>query len=82
MLFLGAYDRRFKAVVSVATGLNTLEAMMGREGLHGFLAMLNGDRDRRFATGEPATYIPAVSMPGQRRRDGVPRGQRLLHRGA
>jgi dipeptidyl aminopeptidase/acylaminoacyl peptidase len=64
MLFLGAYDRRFKAVVSVATGLNTLEAMMGREALQGFLAMLTGDRDRRFATGEPATYIPAVSLPG------------------
>ena len=26
--------------------------------------MLNGDRDRRFATGEPATYMPAVSTPG------------------
>ena len=64
MLFLGAYDRRFKAVVSVATGLNTLEQMMGREGVQGFLAMLNGDRDRRFASGEPATYIPAVSLPG------------------
>ena len=64
MLFLGAYDRRLKVVVSVATGLNASEQMMGREGLQGFLAMLNGDRDRRFATGEPATYIPAVSMPG------------------
>ena len=64
MLALGAYDRRFKAIVSVATGLNTLEQMMGREGLHGFLTMLNADRDRRFATGEAATYIPAVSAPG------------------
>ena len=64
MLALGAYDRRLKAVVSVATGLNTIQQMMGREGLQGFLTMLNGDRDRRFATGEPATYIPAVSMPG------------------
>jgi dipeptidyl aminopeptidase/acylaminoacyl peptidase len=64
MVFLGAYDRRFKAVVSVATGLNTLEQMMGREGVQGFLAMLNGDRDRRAASGEAATYIPAVSMPG------------------
>ena len=64
MLFLGAYDRRLKAIVSVATGLNTLEAMMGRQGVQGFLTMLNGDRDRRFATGEAATYIPAVSMPG------------------
>jgi uncharacterized protein len=64
MLFLGAYDRRFKAVVSVATGLNTLEAYMGRDGVQSFLATLNGDRDRRSASGEPATYIPAVSMPG------------------
>jgi dipeptidyl aminopeptidase/acylaminoacyl peptidase len=64
MLFLGAYDRRLKAVVSVATGLNTIEGMMGREGLQGFLRMLIGDRDRRAATGEAATYIPAVSMPG------------------
>lgn len=63
MLVLGAYDRRFKAVVSVATGLNIFEAVMGREGVQGFLTMLNGDRDRRFATGEAATYIPAVSMP-------------------
>ena len=59
MLSVGAYDRRVKAVVSVATGLNTLEAVMGREGVQGFLAMLNGDRDRRFATGEPASYMPA-----------------------
>ena len=64
MVYLGAYDRRFKAVVSVATGLNASEQMMGREGLQGFLTMLNGDRDRRFATGAAATYIPAVSMPG------------------
>jgi len=64
MLFLGAYDRRLKAVVSVATGLNMSEQLMGREGLQGFVAMLSGDRDRRFATGEPASYIPAVSMPG------------------
>jgi len=64
MLFLGAFDRRLKAVVSVATGLNALEQMMGREGLQGFLTMLNGDRDRRFASGDAATYIPAVSLPG------------------
>ncbi len=65
MLHAGAYDRRVKAVVSVATGLNTLEQMMGRPGLQGFLSMLNADRDRRFATGEAATYMPAVSMPGE-----------------
>lgn len=65
MLHLGAYDRRLKAVVSVATGVNTLEALMGREGMLGFLQMLNGDHDRRFATGETATYMPAVSMPGE-----------------
>ena len=57
MLFLGAYDRRFKAIVSVATGLTIFEAMMGREGVQNFLTMLNGDRDRRFATGEPASYM-------------------------
>ena len=65
MLHLGAYDRRVKAVVSVATGLNALEGMMGRAGLQGFLGYLNADHDRRFKTGEIATYIPAVSMPGQ-----------------
>src|SRR5664279_68652 len=64
MLYLGAYDRRLKAVVSVATGLNALEGMMGRTGLQGFLGYLNADRDRRLQTGEIATYIPAVSMPG------------------
>jgi uncharacterized protein len=64
MLFLGAYDRRLKAVVSVATGLTIFEAMMGREGVQGFLTQLNADRDRRFATDERATYMPAVSMPG------------------
>lgn len=65
MLHLGAYDRRLKAVVSVATGLNTLEQLMGREGMLAFLRILNGDHDRRLLTGEPATYIPAVSMPNK-----------------
>jgi len=65
MLHLGAYDRRLKAVVSVATGLNALEGMMGRTALQGFLGYLNADRDRRFRTGVIATYIPAVSMPGE-----------------
>ena len=65
MLHLGAYDRRVKAVVSVATGLNVLETMMGRAGLQGFMRMLNADQERRFLSREPATYIPAVSMPGQ-----------------
>jgi predicted ester cyclase len=65
MLFLGAYDRRLKAVVSVATGLNMFEAMMGRAGLQGFLRILNSDHDHRLESGEAATYIPAVSMPGQ-----------------
>lgn len=64
-LHVGAYDRRVKAVVSVATGLNTLEALMGRTGLQGFLGYVGGDRDRRARSGEIATYIPAVSMPGQ-----------------
>lgn len=64
MLRLGAFDRRLKAVVSVATGLNTMEAMMGREGMLAFLRILNGDHDRRFHTGEDATYLPAVSPPG------------------
>lgn len=63
MLAVGARDRRVKAVVSVATGLNMFEGFMGREGLHGFSQMLNADRDRRFASGEAATYMPAVSMP-------------------
>lgn len=65
MLHLGAYDRRLKAVVSVATGVNSMQQLMGREGMLGFLQMLNGDHDRRFATGEAATYLPAVSMPGE-----------------
>src|SRR5258706_14369590 len=43
-----------------------LEAMMGRAGLQGFARILNDDHDRRLATGEEATYIPAVSMPGGR----------------
>ena len=66
MLNLGAYDRRLKAVACVATGLNTMEQMMGREGLHSFLTILSADNDTRFQTGEAATYIPAVSMPGGR----------------
>ena len=65
MLHLGAYDRRLKAVVCVATGLNAFESMMGREGLQGFLTMLNNDHDQRLASGSAATYIPAVSMPGE-----------------
>ncbi len=65
MLYLGAYDRRLKAVVTVATGLNGLEAMMGKAGLQTFLGYLNADHDRRFKTGEIATYMPAVSKPGE-----------------
>ncbi len=65
MLHLGAYDRRLKAVVSVATGLNMSETLMGKEGLQGFLRILNGDHDQRFQTKADATYIPAVSMPGK-----------------
>ncbi len=64
MLHVGAYDRRIRAVVSVATGLNSLEGMMGRTGLLGFLGFMNADRDARFRSGEKATYMPAVSMPG------------------
>jgi steroid delta-isomerase-like uncharacterized protein len=65
MLHLGAYDRRLKAVVSVATGLNVLENMLGRPGLQGFLRMINGDQDSLYQRGGGATYIPAVSLPGQ-----------------
>lgn len=65
MLHLGAYDRRLKAVVCVATGLNMSENMMGRAGLQGFLRMVNGDHDQRLHSNGAATYIPAVSMPGQ-----------------
>lgn len=65
MLHLGAYDRRLKAVVCVATGLNAFEGMMGKAGTQGFLRMMNADRDFRAKTGSPATYLPAVSMPGQ-----------------
>src|SRR5712692_5313080 len=54
MLHLGAYDRRLKAVTCVATGLNMLEAMMGRVGLQGFARILNDDHDRRLASGEQA----------------------------
>ncbi len=64
MLYLGAFDRRLKAVVSVATGLNLLGAMMGRENMQGFLSLVNRDRDKRFKSGADATYIPAVSPPG------------------
>ena len=64
MLFLGAYDRRFKAIVSVATGRTIFEAMMGREGVQGFLTGINADRDRRFAQANPRCHMPAVSPPG------------------
>jgi fermentation-respiration switch protein FrsA (DUF1100 family) len=33
--------------------------------LQGFLTMLNNDHDQRLASGSAATYIPAVSMPGE-----------------
>lgn len=65
MIHVGAYDRRLKAVVSVATGLNNLEVLMGQAGFQGFLGYLGGDRDRRARSGEIASYIPAVSMPGE-----------------
>ncbi len=64
MLNVGAYDRRLKAVVSVATGLNTQERMMGAAAVKGLLGFINGDRDTRFRTGSAATYMPAVALPG------------------
>ncbi|MBK8028555.1 MAG: alpha/beta fold hydrolase [Anaerolineae bacterium] len=64
MLNLGAYDRRLKAVVSVATGLNSQESMLGATALKGLLGFINGDRDTRFRAGTAATYMPAVGLPG------------------
>lgn len=64
MLHLGAYDRRLKAVVSVATGLNSQEAMMGATALQGLITFINGDRDTRQRSGARATYMPAVAPTG------------------
>ena len=38
---------------------------MGKAGMQGFLRILNSDQDSRFSSRAAATYIPAVSMPGQ-----------------
>lgn len=65
LLHLGAYDRRLKAIVCVATGLNAFPAMMGVQGVQAMLSGMNRDRDARFATGEAAHYMPAVGMPGE-----------------
>jgi hypothetical protein len=66
---VAAFDQRVKAVICQANGtlgsLDAFTALMGREVMEGYKAMLLADRIRRYETGEEATYIPFVSPPGQ-----------------
>jgi alpha-beta hydrolase superfamily lysophospholipase len=68
MLYLAAFERRFKAVVSVAAYINAIavwEPMLGRQGLQGFLTQVSYERQQRQATGERAVYVPAVGHQGE-----------------
>jgi fermentation-respiration switch protein FrsA (DUF1100 family) len=68
MLFLAAFERRLKAVVSIAAYINAIavwEPMLGREGLQSFLAQVSYERQQRQATGERAVYVPAVGHYGE-----------------
>ncbi len=66
---VAAFDQRVKAVICQANGtlgsLDAFTALIGREGMEGYKAMLLADRVRRYETGEPATYMPFVAPPGQ-----------------
>lgn len=68
MLYLAAFERRFKAVVSIAAYINAIavwEPMLSRQGLQGFLAQVSYERQQRQATGERAVYVPAVGHFGE-----------------
>lgn len=68
MAYLSAFERRFKAVVAVATYINAIavwEPMLGKQALQGFLAQVGQERQQRQATGERAVYVPAVGHPGE-----------------
>jgi hypothetical protein len=66
VLPVAAYDRRVKAVVSVAPVLDTYNTILrfaGRDGLEGFLAFLNHDQGERYQSGT-VNYMPVVSNDG------------------
>jgi hypothetical protein len=66
---VAAFDQRVKAVICQANGtlgsLDAFSALMGREAMEGYKAMLLADRVHRYETGEEVTYIPFVAPPGQ-----------------
>ena len=67
VMFLAAFDKRIKAVVSMIPAINQWEnflASMPREGFFGFLGTLTQDREARYGS-DRVTYLPLVAPPGQ-----------------
>jgi len=67
VLEVAAYDPRVKAVVSQTPLIDFYEAALravGPEGVSGFLAVLQADRDRRYEDPTPA-YIPFAAPTGE-----------------
>ena len=66
---VAAFDTRVKAVICQANGtlgsLDAFTALMGREVMEGYKAMVLADRVRRYQTGDEVTYVPFVAPPGQ-----------------
>jgi uncharacterized protein len=66
VLPVAAYDRRVRAVVSVAPVLSTYNTILrfaGTDGLQGFLAFLDQDQVERYHSGT-VNYMPLVSNDG------------------
>lgn len=59
-LIVGALDRRVKSVISIVAvvdGYENMRRVHGRDGFRKFRALLEEDRERRYA-GEPGGYMP------------------------
>ena len=68
MLYLAAFERRLKAVVSIAAYTNAIavwEPMFGIPGLQGYMAQIGQSRQQRVMNGLRAIHIPAVGHQGE-----------------
>jgi fermentation-respiration switch protein FrsA (DUF1100 family) len=68
VLYVGAYDRRVKAVVSqISGGIDFWDLLLhvnGPQGLSRFLDLLTKDRIARYKTGQ-VNYIKVIAPPGE-----------------
>jgi fermentation-respiration switch protein FrsA (DUF1100 family) len=67
VMFLAAFDKRIKAVVSMIPAINQWEnflVSMPREAFFGFLGTLAQDREARYDS-DLVNYLPLVAPPGE-----------------